>query len=410
MAGPRRYNEKPISLSRWKWVGKNPRGQRVKGNLVASTRGEVEALLINQRIAVSSIRRKGKVGRGMGRITNRDVMLFARQMATMISAGLPVLQAFEVVTASIRKPAMSALVQRLMNDVAAGSSFTEALRQHPQYFDNLFCHLIDAGEQSGTLDGMLERVAIYKEKTESLKARVKKALWYPAAVILVGVGVSMLLLIKVVPQFESMFAGFGAELPAATQFTIRLSELAQAHWWKALLTLVGGILLLRWSMRISPAVTYRVHALMLRLPILGDILLKSVMARFARTLSTTFAAGIPLIEALGTSAGSTGNKVYERAVLQVRDDVAEGQRIQFAMRLTERFPPMMVQMVGIGEESGALDAMLDRVASYYEEEVDNLVDSLTSLIEPFIIVLLGSLVGGLVVSMYLPIFELGTVL
>lgn len=410
MAGPRRYNEKPISLSRWKWVGKNPRGQRVKGNLVASTRGEVEALLINQRIAVSSIRRKGKVGRGMGRITNRDVMLFARQMATMISAGLPVLQAFEVVTASIRKPAMSALVQRLMNDVAAGSSFTEALRQHPQYFDNLFCHLIDAGEQSGTLDGMLERVAIYKEKTESLKARVKKALWYPAAVILVGVGVSMLLLIKVVPQFESMFAGFGAELPAATQFTIRLSELAQAHWWKALLTLVGGILLLRWSMRTSPAVTYRVHALMLRLPILGDILLKSVMARFARTLSTSFAAGIPLIEALGTSAGSTGNKVYERAVLQVRDDVAEGQRIQFAMRLTERFPPMMVQMVGIGEESGALDAMLDRVASYYEEEVDNLVDSLTSLIEPFIIVLLGSLVGGLVVSMYLPIFELGTVL
>lgn len=410
MAGPRRYNEKPISLSRWKWVGKNPRGQRVKGNLVASTRGEVEALLISQRIAVSSIRRKGKVGRGMGRITNRDVMLFARQMATMISAGLPVLQAFEVVTASIRKPAMSALVQRLMNDVAAGSSFTEALRQHPQYFDNLFCHLIDAGEQSGTLDGMLERVAIYKEKTESLKARVKKALWYPAAVILVGVGVSMLLLIKVVPQFESMFAGFGAELPAATQFTIRLSELAQAHWWKALLALVGGILLLRWSMRISPAVTYRVHALMLRLPILGDILLKSVMARFARTLSTTFAAGIPLIEALGTSAGSTGNKVYERAVLQVRDDVAEGQRIQFAMRLTERFPPMMVQMVGIGEESGALDAMLDRVASYYEEEVDNLVDSLTSLIEPFIIVLLGSLVGGLVVSMYLPIFELGTVL
>ncbi|WP_300273069.1 type II secretion system F family protein [Halomonas sp.] len=410
MAGPVRFNEKEISLSRWKWGGKNPRGQRVKGNVVATSREEVENMLRTQRITVTFIRRKGKVGRGLGRITNRDIMLFARQMATMISAGLPVLQAFQVVSESIRKPAMSALVQRLMNDVAGGSSFAEALRQHPQHFDSLFCHLIDAGEQSGTLDGMLERIAIYKEKTESLKSRVKKALWYPAAVILVGIGVSALLLIKVVPQFESMFAGFGAELPAATQFTIYLSELAQAYWWKALLAVVGSIMLLRWSMKLSPAVTYRVHALMPHIPVLGQILLKSVMARFARTLSTTFAAGIPLIEALGTSAGSTGNKVYERAVLRVRDDVSEGQRIQFALRMTERFPAMMVQMVGIGEESGALDAMLDRVATYYEEEVDNMVDSLTSLIEPFIIVILGTMVGGLVVSMYLPIFELGSVL
>ncbi|HSH57568.1 MAG TPA: type II secretion system F family protein [Halomonas sp.] len=410
MASPRRYNEKPISLIRWRWIGKNARGQRIKGHLVASSRQEVEALLRNQRIAVSSIRRKGKVGRGLGRITQRDIMLFARQMATMISAGLPVLQAFEVVAESLRKPAMSALVQRLMNDVAAGASFTEALRQHPQHFDKLFCNLVNAGEQSGTLDSMLERLAQYKEKIESLKARVKKAMWYPTAVILVGLGVTALLLIKVVPQFESMFAGFGAELPAATQFTIRLSELAQAYWWKSLALTAGVILLLRWRMRASPALTYRVHALLLRLPVLGNILLKSTLARFARTLSTTFAAGIPLIEALETSAGSAGNRVYERAVTDVRDSVAEGQRIQLAMRMTERFPPLMVQMVGIGEESGALDTMLDRVASYYEEEVDNLVDSLTSLIEPFIIVFLGTLVGGLVVSMYLPIFELGTVL
>jgi len=410
MAGPTRFNNRDIKLYRWRWSGKNSRGQRVKGQLVAGSRAEVEKLLGGQRILPSSIRRRSQVGRGLGSIKSRDITLFARQMATMIRAGLPVLQAFQVVAEGISKPAMSALVQRLLNDVAAGSTFAEALAKHPRQFDSLFISLVAAGEQSGTLDRMLERVAFYKEKTDSIVGRVKKALWYPSAVILIGMSVTALLLIKVVPQFESMFAGFGAELPALTQFTIRLSELAQAHWWHAVLGLVGTVLGIRFGARRSSAFAYLMHSLLLRIPVIGNIVLKAILARYARTLSITFAAGVPLIEALETSAGSAGNRVYERALQQVRTSVAEGQQLQFAMRMTDRFPALMVQMVGIGEEAGSLDTMLERVANYYEEEVDNLVDGLTSLIEPFIIVLLGSLVGGLVLSMYLPIFELGTVL
>ena len=410
MAAPTRFNDRDIKLYRWRWSGKNSRGQRVQGQLVAGSRTEVEKLLAGQRVLPTSIRRKSQIGRGLGGINSRDITLFARQMATMIRAGLPVLEAFQVVAESISKPAMNALVQRLLNDVAAGSTFAEALAKHPRQFDSLFVSLVAAGEQSGTLDRMLERIAFYKEKTDSVVGRVKKALWYPTAVILIGIGVTALLLIKVVPQFESMFAGFGAELPALTQLTIRLSELAQAHWWHAILTLVGTVLLMRLATRYSSAFAYRMHALLLRIPVIGNIVLKAVLARYARTLSITFAAGVPLIEALDTSASSTGNRVYERALREVRSSVAEGQQLQFAMRMTDRFPAMMIQMVGIGEEAGSLDAMLERVATYYEEEVDNLVDGLTSLIEPFIIVVLGVLVGGLVLSMYLPIFELGTVL
>ena len=410
MAGPTRFNNRDIKLYRWRWSGKNSRGQRLKGQLVAGSRAEVEKILNGQRIIATSVRRKSQVGRGMGRIKSRDITLFARQMATMIRAGLPVLQAFQVVAESISKPAMSALVQRLLNDVAGGSTFAQALAQHPRQFDSLFVSLVEAGEQSGTLDHMLERVAFYKEKTDSIVGRVKKALWYPSAVILIGLGVTSLLLIKVVPQFESMFQGFDAELPAITQFTIRLSELAQAHWWHALVALIATVMGIRFGMRRSDAFAYRMHALLLRMPVIGNIVLKAVLARYARTLSITFAAGVPLIEALDTSAGSTGNKVYERALQEVRSSVSEGQQLQFALRMTNRFPALVVQMVGIGEEAGSLDTMLERVATYYEEEVDNLVDGLTSLIEPFIIVLLGGLVGGLVLSMYLPIFELGTVL
>lgn len=410
MAGPARFNDRDLKLYRWRWSGKNSRGERVKGQLVAAGRAEIEKLLAGQRILPTSIRRKSRIGSGLGGIKSRDITLFARQMATMIRAGLPVLEAFQVVAESISKPAMSALVQRLLNDVAAGSTFADALARHPRQFDSLFVSLVAAGEQSGTLDRMLERIAFYKEKHDSIVGRVKKALWYPSAVILIGVSVTALLLIKVVPQFENMFAGFGAELPALTQFTIRLSELAQAHWWQAALGLMGAVLGIRFGARRSDAFAYRMHALLLRLPIIGTIVLKAVLARYARTLSITFGAGVPLIEALETSAGSTGNRVYERALHEVRSSVAEGQQLQFAMRMTDRFPAMMVQMVGIGEEAGCLDAMLERVAAYYEEEVDNLVDGLTLLIEPFIIVVLGVLVGGLVLSMYLPIFELGTVL
>ncbi|KGE79140.1 type II secretion system F family protein [Halomonas salina] len=399
-----------LKLYRWRWSGKGPQGRKVSGEIIARSRVEVEKELSGQNIIVKTIRRKSGIGNGMGKVKSRDIMLFARQMATMIRAGVPALQAFQVVAESMKKPAMRALVQELMNEVAAGASFSEALRRHPLYFDRLFCNLVEAGEQSGSLDRMLERVATYKEKVESLKGRVKKALWYPAAVVAVGIGVTAILLIKVVPQFESLFHGFGAELPAMTRMTIQLSELAQQYWPWALGAVVAAIVLIRAGIKRSEAFTYRMHALALRIPVIGDILDKSCVARYSRTLATTFGAGVPLVEALQTAAGASGNKVYERAVEQIRDDVATGQQLHFAMRLTEQFPPLAVQMVGIGEEAGALDAMLNRVADYYEEEVDNKVDALTSLLEPFIIVVLGVLVGGLVISMYLPIFELGSVI
>ncbi|WP_445001107.1 type II secretion system F family protein [Halomonas mongoliensis] len=410
MATHKLREHQKTKLYRWRWTGKGPGGRKVGGEIIAAQKGEVERILGGQNVIVKNIRRKGGLGGGMGRIKPRDIMLFARQMATMIRAGVPVLQAFQVVAESIKKPAMSALVQELMNDVAAGASFSDALKRHPQHFDRLFANLVEAGEQSGSLDKMLERVAIYKEKIELLKGRVKKALWYPAAVIAVGLGVTALLLIKVIPQFESLFTGFGAELPAMTRMTIALSEFAQAYWWWGVLGVAGFIFFIRTGMKRSEAFAYRMHQFALRVPVLGQILDKSAVARYSRTLATTFGAGVPLVEALDTAAGATGNKVYEKAVAQIREDVATGQQLNFAMRMTEQFPALAVQMVGIGEESGALDAMLNRVADYYEEEVDNMVDTLTSLLEPFIIVVLGVLVGGLVISMYLPIFELGSVI
>lgn len=405
----RRRPTPAIKLSRWKWVGKGPQDRPLSGEMIGRSKAEVAAELTKQNIVIRRISKKGNLG-GSGRINPNDVMVFARQMATMIRAGIPLLQALQVVAESLKKPAMVALVQHMMSDVSSGSSFSDALRRHPKHFDRLFVNLVNAGEQSGALDQMLDRVATYKEKVESLKARVKKALWYPTAVMTIGIAVTMLLLIKVVPEFESMFQSFGAELPALTQMTVNLSELAQRYWLVALGAVVGAVLLLKFSIQRSAKIAYRMHALLLRLPVIGDIMHKSAIARFSRTLATTFASGVPLVEGLDTAAGATGNKVYERAVVQTRQDVATGQQLHFAMRMTNRFPPLAIQMVSIGEEAGSLDAMLNRVADYYEEEVDNKVDALTSLMEPVIIVVLGVLVGGVVVSMYLPIFDLGSAL
>ena len=398
-----------IQLYRYKWQGADQTGRKLSGEVVSRSQDAVRDELQKHKINVKRVRKKSSLS-GRGRVNAKDITVFTRQMATMIRAGIPMLQSIEVVSESIKKPSMVRLLQDLANDVSSGTSFSEALKRHPRQFDRLFVNLVNAGEQSGSLDQMLDRVATYKEKVESLKGRVKKALWYPAAVLLVGLGVTSLLLVKVVPEFESMFAGFGGELPAMTQATIRMSEAAQAYWLHALGTVVGSIYLLRLAMRRSPAVTYRVHALMLRMPILGDILHKSAVSRFTRTVATTYTAGVPLIEGLETAAGATGNAVYERAVEQVRHDVATGQPLHFAMRMTNKFPALAIQMVSIGEESGALDAMLSRVADYFEEEVDNKVDALTSLMEPLVIVVLGVLVGGVIVSMYLPIFEIGTAL
>nr|WP_299240262.1 type II secretion system F family protein [uncultured Halomonas sp.] len=399
---------KQPKLHRWYWTGKNDQGKSIKGEQVAAQKSEVEQELAKQGILIKNLRRKSNLLGGRGRVGPRDVMLFARQMATMIRAGVPVLQAFNVVGESLQKPAMRELVQQLAEDVAAGASFSEALRKHPRHFDRLFTNMVHAGEQAGALDRMLERVASYKEKIESLKARVRKAMYYPVAVIGVGIGVTALLLIKVVPQFESMFAGFGAELPAMTRVTIALSAAAQSYWYFALGGLMLCLLAMRQAMQRSDAFTYKVHQFMLHLPVLGDIIDKSSVARFARTLATTFNAGVPLVEALETASGAVDSKVYERAILQIREDVSNGQRLNYAMRSTNLFPVLAIQMVSIGEEAGSLDAMLNKVADFYEEVVDNKVDALTSLLEPLIIVVLGTMVGGLVVSMYLPIFEMGS--
>lgn len=405
----RRRQTPAIKLVRWKWIGKGPQDRTLSGEMIGRTKAEVAAELTKQNIVIQRIRKKGSLG-SSGSIKAADIMVFARQMATMIRAGIPLLQALQVVAESLKKPAMVALIQHMMSDVSSGSSFSDALRRHPKHFDRLFINLVSAGEQAGALDSMLDRVATYKEKVESLKSRVKKALWYPTAVMAIGVSVTMILLIKVVPEFESMFQSFGAELPALTQMTVNLSDLAQRYWLAALVGLVAAVLLLKASVKRSAKVAYHMHALLLRLPIIGDILHKSAVARFSRTLATTFASGVPLVEGLDTAAGATGNKVYERAVVQARQDVATGQQLHFAMRMTNRFPALAVQMVSIGEEAGSLDAMLNRVADYYEEEVDNKVDALTSLMEPVIIVVLGVLVGGVVVSMYLPIINLGSAL
>ncbi|MDN6298425.1 MAG: type II secretion system F family protein [Halomonas sp.] len=398
-----------IQLYRFKWSGKSTSGRNLSGEMVSRSKTEVGAELKRHDIIIRRVRKKSSL-HGRGRIKAQDIAVFARQLATMIRAGVPLLQALQIVTESIEKPSMVLLVQQMIHDVSAGASFSDALRRHPRHFDHLFINLVEAGEQAGALDQMLERIATYKEKVEMLKGRIKKAMWYPAAVMTIGISITMLLLIKVVPQFEDMFHNFGAELPAMTQVTLRLSELAQTYWLHALGGLAAGIFVLRRAARRSPRLAYRLHFLLLRLPVIGSILQKSAVARFSRTLATTFAAGVPLVEALQTCSGATGNKVYQHAVIQARQDVSTGQPLHFAMRMTNQFPSLVVQMISIGEESGALDAMLNRVADYYEEEVDNKVDALTSLMEPVIIVVLGLLVGGVVVSMYLPIINLGTAL
>ncbi|MCB8889974.1 type II secretion system F family protein [Vreelandella malpeensis] len=396
-------------LHRWKWQGKGPQERVMKGELIGRTREEVVEQLAKQRISAMRIQKRSSLN-GRGKVKSVDITLFARQMATTMRAGIPILQALQAISESVKKPAMVELTQQIMRDVSSGDSLSQAMAKHPRQFDRLFVNLVAAGEQAGALDEMLERVATYKEKVASLKARVKKALWYPGAVMTIGVGVTMVLLVVVVPEFESMFQGFGAELPMLTQLTVRFSELAQAFWLPALALIVGAIVLLKAAARRSESVAFSIDQFMLRLPVLGDILHKSAVSRFTRTLATTFSSGVPLLEGLETASGAADNRVYMKAIDEVRQDVTTGQQLHFAMRLTNRFPPLAVQMVNIGEEAGSLDAMLNRVADYYEEEVENKVDTLTSLMEPVIIVVLGLLVGGVVVSMYLPIFEIGTAL
>ncbi len=401
---------KAVKVTVYTWEGVDKKGIKTSGELSGHNVALVKAQLRKQGINPIKVRKKSVSIFGKGKkIKPLDIAFFSRQMATMMKAGVPLLQSFDIISEGAENPNMRALVGSLKQEVSAGNSFATALRQKPEYFDELFCNLVDAGEQAGALESLLDRVASYKEKTEKLKAKIKKAMTYPAAVLVVAVFVSGILLIKVVPQFQTVFEGFGAELPAFTLMVIGLSEIVQTWWWAIVGLCFGSFLLFRRAYKKSQSVRDSVDRFLLKVPIIGTLIFKSAVARYARTLATTFAAGVPLVEALDSVAGATGNVVFRNAVNKVKQDVSTGMQLNFSMRSTGVFPSLAIQMTAIGEESGALDNMLDKVATYYEEEVDNMVDSLTSLMEPMIMAVLGVIVGGLVIAMYLPIFKLGNV-
>ena len=390
------------------WEGRDKRGARIKGKSLAPDEAALRADLRRQGIAPSRIRKQRDTRRG-GRVDPGDIAVFSRQLATMLAAGIPLVQAFEIVGAGNEKASMQKLILDVKADVEGGTSLHEALAKHPLYFDDLYVNLVEAGEQAGALESLLDKVATYKEKTEALKKKVKKALFYPTAVLFVAVIVTVVLLIFVIPQFESLYKGFGADLPAFTQMVINLSRFVQHDGvYIAVVLGAAGYAFFYFKKR-SKAMRQFLDRAVLKFPIIGPILNKAAIARYARTLSTMFAAGVPLVEALESVAGATGNIVYENAVMKMRDEVATGQRLQRAMEATGLFPNMVNQMIAVGEESGSLDEMSAKVATFYEAEVDNAVDAMSSLLEPLIMAILGVLVGSLVIAMYLPIFKLGSV-
>lgn len=410
-APARKAKPKGPTSSTYKYKGLDKKGNKIEGEIDGNSPALVKAQLLKQGIRAQNVRKKPKpmFGGGGKAIKPADVAVFSRQLATMMKAGVPLVQAFDIVADGLENVRMQKLVLEIRDDVAAGGGFANALAKHPKYFDDLFCNLVDAGEQSGSLETMLDRIATYKEKTEALKAKIKKALTYPIAVVVVAIIVTAILLIKVVPQFASTFSSFGADLPAFTLFVLNLSEIAQNQWHIALLGMVAFVFAFKELKKRSKGFAYAVDRYMLKLPVVGNIIYLSIMARFGRTLSTTFAAGVPLIDALTSVAGAAGNRLYYDAIIKVRDDVSTGIQLNTALRTNGMFPVLLVQMASIGEESGALDEMLDKVAVYYEEAVDNQVDSLTALLEPIIMSVLGVLVGGLMIAMYMPIFQLGAV-
>jgi type IV pilus assembly protein PilC len=391
------------------WEGKDKRGNKVRGKTLAASEAALRADLRRQGVAPTRVKTQSSAFRSGGKVTSEDISVFSRQLATMMAAGIPMVQAFEIIGNGHEKPAMQKLVLDIKANIEGGSTLHESLAKHPLYFDDLFVNLVEAGEQAGALETLLDKIATYKEKTEALKKKIKKALFYPAAVLIVAVVVTIILLIFVIPQFESLFKGFGADLPAFTQMVVNLSRFVQHQgWWMAMIVGAGFYAFFYFYKR-SKNMQRAIDRMMLKFPIIGPILQKSAIARFARTLSTMFAAGVPLVEAMQSVAGATGNIVYEEAVLRMKDEVATGQRLQRAMENVGLFPNMVVQMIAVGEESGSLDTMSGKVAEFYETEVDNAVDSMSSLLEPMIMAILGVLVGGMVIAMYLPIFKLGAV-
>jgi type IV pilus assembly protein PilC len=389
------------------WEGTDKKGKRIKGKMLAISEAAVKADLRRQGVLAKRVRKESQLFKSGKKITSEDIALFARQLATMLQAGIPMVQCFDIIGNGHDKPSMQKLVLSIKADVEAGTSLHEALSKHPLYFDDLFVNLVEAGEHAGALETLLDKVATYKEKTEALKKKIKKALFYPAAVLAVAVIVTIILLVFVIPQFESLFKGFGADLPAFTQMVINLSRFVQSQgWWMLILVGVGVWAFLYFKKR-SRKMRQTIDRMMLKAPVIGPIMVKAAIARYSRTLSTMFAAGVPLVEALTSVAGATGNIVYEDATLRIRDEVSTGQRLQRSMEQTGLFPNMVIQMIAVGEESGSLDQMASKVADFYEADVDAAVDAMSSLLEPLIMAILGVLVGGLVIAMYLPIFKLG---
>ena len=393
------------------WEGKDKRGKKMAGERIGRNEMFVKAELRQMGIVPSRVRRKPKplFGSTGKRIKAKDIAVFTRQLATMLTSGIPLVQSFTIVGQATENPRLKKLITDLRNDVESGSALSESLRKHPLYFDELYVNLVESGESAGVLDEVLASIADYKERIESIKGKVKKALFYPATVVAVAIAVTVLLLVAVIPQFEDMFQGFGADLPAFTRMVVDMSHFTRDQGWIILVALIAAVVAIIQLKRRNKKVAHFLDRASLKLPVLGGVLEKSALARFASTLSTTFAAGVPLVDALKTVAGATGNVVYEDAVLQVRDDVAIGHQMQLAMQQAGVFPPMLIQMTSIGEEAGSLDSMLAKVAAFYEEEVNNTVDALSSLLEPLIIVFIGVLVGGMVVAMYLPIFQMAAV-
>ena len=393
------------------WEGTNRKGKKIKGKSMAANEAAVRADLRRQGVVPSRIKKQSQgLFAGGGKVTPGDIAIFMRQLSTMLAAGIPLVQSFEIVGNGHENAAMQKLIMSVKVDVEGGSALAESLAKHPLYFDDLVISLVEAGEQAGALESLLDKIATYKEKTEALKKKIKKALTYPGAVLAVAFVVTTILLIFVIPAFEDLFKGFGADLPTFTRKIIDLSIFVREKGFYLATLIAGSVFAFLYFKKRSKKMRHFLDRMMLKAPIIGPILEKAAIARYSRTLATMFAAGVPLVEALESVAGATGNIVYEVGVLQMRDEVATGSRLQQAMENTDLFPNMVVQMIAVGEESGSLDEMSSKVADFYEEDVDNAVDNLSSLLEPLIMSILGVLVGGLVVAMYLPIFKMGSVI
>ncbi|MFC5594209.1 type II secretion system F family protein [Lysobacter niastensis] len=399
---------RPDAMPTFVWEGTDKRGVKMKGEQPAKNANLVRADLRRQGITPQVVKVKPKplFGSAGKRVTPRDIAVFSRQVATMMKSGVPIVTSLEIMAGGQKNPRMKELINSIRSDIESGSSMNEALSKHPVQFDELYCNLVKAGESAGVLETVLDTVATYKENIESLKGKIKKALFYPATVVAVAILVSAILLIFVVPQFQQVFQSFGADLPAFTKMIIAASDFMISYWWAMLLMAIAAGVAFIMAKNRSPKFAHFLDRMMLKLPVVGQVLHNAAIARFSRTLAVTFKAGVPLVEALDTVAGATGNVVYEQAVNRIKDDVSVGYQVNMAMKQVNLFPHMVIQMVAIGEEAGALDAMLFKVAEFYEQEVNNAVDALASLLEPLIMIFLGVVVGGMVVGMYLPIFKL----